>query len=694
MSGGRVATRIGGGVRRWTLFLLILLTTLAGTVTLAAILQDQGLVFLELVLLLLFPVLFGWISMAFWTAAAGFAVLLVRGSPGEPRGVGRTVPVDGDETRAALVMPIYNEDTDGVFARVRAMYESLSAHPAAHRFDIFVLSDSTDPQRWIAEEMAWKALCDAVGGYGRIFYRHRARNLGRKSGNLADFCERWGSRYDYMIVLDADSVMAAETLAEMVRLMDVNPQVGLIQAPPVPVGQRTLFARIQQFACSVYGPIYSTGLAFWQLGEGNYWGHNAIIRTRAFIGHCGLPALPGNAPLGGEIMSHDFVEAALLRRAGWEVWMLPRLVESYEETPPTLIDHAIRDRRWCQGNLQHFRLIFAAGLNPVSRIHLAMGVMSYICSPLWLLFLVIAGFEALRQTQNEPTYFLGDSLFPAWPASYAVEASALLIVTLSLLYLPKLFALFLLALDRRARVAHGGFGRVALGVFLESVFSVLLAPIMMLFQTRFVIANLLGNAVGWSPQRRKAGRVAIGDLVSALGWQVVIAVAVGFVAWRYVPQFFPWLVPVLLGPFFAIGITIATGSEKVGDWCRSRRLFLIPAETRPTPILRRLAEIEALAPHGRSSGGDLIGRVIEDPYVNALHVAMLPEERRLRSERIYLDALVERYREGGLSALTADEIKGLLNDAESMAKLHAVAWELDDVPDTMLEGAGGGRPAA
>src|SRR3546814_3654201 len=289
-----------------------------------------------------------------------------------------------------------------------------------------------------------------------VYYRHRPRNLARKRANIADFCCSWVYRYEYRVGLDADSVMSGACLTRLVGRMDRNPRVGLIQVPPVPVLRETLFARSQQFASSVYGPPFAAGLAYWLEGDSNYWGHNAIIRVQPFLEHCGLPVLPGREPFGGEILSHDFVEAALLRRAGWEVWLADDLGGSFEEPPPTLIDHAKRDRRWCQGNLQHIGVLMARGLRPLSRLHLGMGVMSYLSSLLWLLLLVLSGLEALRQAQTEHSYFIEGDLFPNWPVSYAFEATTLLAITLVILYLPKLLGYLTLFGERRRLVAHGG----------------------------------------------------------------------------------------------------------------------------------------------------------------------------------------------------------------------------------------------
>ncbi len=221
------------------------------------------------------------------------------------------------------VPPIFNEDPQRVFARLRAIWQSLDETGNAGQFELFILSDTRDPVLWMEEQLRWYRLCEDFGAHGRIFYRNRESNLGRKSGNIEEFCRRWGSRYRYLIVLDADSLISGRTLLRMVELMEAHPRVALIQSPPVPVNQTSLFARILQFASSLYGSVFVAGAAWWQLGESNYFGHNAIIRIAPFMRYCGLPKLSGREPFGGEILSHDFVEAALLRRAGWEVWLVP-----------------------------------------------------------------------------------------------------------------------------------------------------------------------------------------------------------------------------------------------------------------------------------------------------------------------------------------------------------------------------------
>ena len=404
------------------------------------VLQDGGLSQREGIILFLFAILFAWIASSFWLTLFGLWARLSKANllPLNP-------PAGPSAARTAILMPIYNEDVSRVFSGVRAIWES-----AGSDFDFYILSDSTNPANWVAEEMEWQKLKTTLGA-ANIFYRHRTRNVGRKAGNIQDFCENWGQLYDYMVILDADSLMTGKTLSHLVGWMDANPRAALIQAPAQIVGRHSLFARIQQFASSVYGPVHVAGLAWLQGPDGNYWGHNAIIRVHAFMQHCGLPKLPGKPPFGGEIMSHDFVEAALLRRAGWDVWMAPDIGGSFEEPPPTISDHLLRDRRWCQGNLQHLRIVFAKGLTLPSRLHLAMGIMSYLASPLWLLLLIVSAVEMLNY--HAPVG-AGGEFSLAQAISYAAELGVLVLATLVLLYGPKIFAMIVLLEDAQATRAH------------------------------------------------------------------------------------------------------------------------------------------------------------------------------------------------------------------------------------------------
>ncbi len=390
-----------GSIRRYILLILTIMQTVVATWYMKTILPYQGWTLLDPMdminqnwqqsvmqilpyvlqtgILFLFAILFCWVSAGFWTALMGFLQLLI----GRDK-YSISYSTVGDEPlnpahRTALIMPICNEDVGRVFAGLRATWESVVRTGNAEHFDVYILSDSYDADIAIAEQKAWMELVrDVGGGAGKIFYRRRRRRVKRKSGNIDDFCRRWGSNYSYMVVLDADSVMSGECLTGLVRMMDANPNAGIIQSSPKASGMDTLYARCQQFATRVYGPLFTAGLHFWQLGESHYWGHNAIIRVKPFIEHCALAPLPGEGSFAGSILSHDFVEAALMRRAGWGVWIAYDLPGSYEELPPNLLDELKRDRRWCHGNLMNFRLFLVKGMHPVHRAVFLTGVMSYL----------------------------------------------------------------------------------------------------------------------------------------------------------------------------------------------------------------------------------------------------------------------------------------------------------------------------
>lgn len=656
-------------LRRCVYFSLVAITTVAAMGLLISVFQTNGITPLEMVMLFLYALLFSWICSSFWTAAIGFFICLsgrdrcaISATASHP-----PAPASG---RTAVVMPIYNEDPHRVFAGLRAIYQSLAETGRHDQFDLFVLSDTRDPDIWIEEELRWSRLCRELNAQGRLFYRNRPKNTSRKSGNIADFCRQWGGRYRYMIVLDADSVMAGSTLVKMVELMDRSPDVALIQVPPVPVNHESLFARILQFASRLYGRMFTAGLNFWQLGTSNYWGHNAIVRIEPFVTHCALPALPGREPLGGDILSHDFVEAALLRRAGWKVWLAYDLGESYEELPPTLIDYAKRDRRWCQGNLQHLKMIFARGLRPISRTHMLMGIMSYVASPLWLLFLVVTGIEAYIQSRTEPVYFFGDDLFPVWPVSYAVEMMTVLLVTLAILFLPKLLGLILLFGQPRERAGYGGGIRAMLSAILESLFSVLLAPILMLFQSKFVLAILSRRSIGWPAQQRDDHQTGLREAVATHGGHTVLGLAAGWISYQYVPNFFWWFTPVLLGMVVSIPLSMLSSSVDLGRAAKKLGLFLTPEETNPPRVLQLLHHHlqQDEFPRAYPVRGSLAA--ITEPGTHALHLSLLPGGYHSRRHRHYMQGLILHFLEDGPQSMSAAELRELLSDQETLARLH------------------------
>ncbi len=587
--------------RRWIFLGLVALTTAAGTLQLASVLQSDGFTIVEMALLSVFTALFSWITISFWITLFGLLASR-RGAHLDnlTRLDAKQISKAAGRSRTALVMPIYNEDVPRVFAGLKAVCESLRASEGQEKFDVFVLSDSNDPDCARKEEVHWRTLRKELAGHIDIYYRRRTDNKGRKSGNIEEFCENWGDAYNYMIVLDADSVMTGATLRNMVRLMDANGRVGLIQVPPSIVGGGSLFARFQQFSSSVYGPVFARGLAYLQGPDGNYWGHNAIIRVCAFKAHCSLPVLPGRAPLGGEILSHDFVEAALLRRAGWEVWMVPNLGGSFEETPQTIDDYLARDRRWCQGNLQHAKLLRMKGLRTASRLHFVMGIMSYVSSPLWLAMLVLSLAQAYFLRAMPAFTYSGTYPVLNFPISHFEELVLLVSATFLLLFGPKVFGTIALLFDRARLRAHGGSFKVFLGVLCECVFSILFAPIAMLAHTWFVVNNLIGRSVGWNAQQRDSRRVPFSDAVRAFAPHTVIGLVFGSLAYLANPETIWWLVPFLAGLMFAVPLVYVVCGIEEGAAFRRANLLMIPIERSRNSIIDRVKRLAVRKTSGRA----------------------------------------------------------------------------------------------
>jgi membrane glycosyltransferase len=470
-------------------------------------------------------------------------------------------------------------------------------------------------------------------------------------------------------------------LVRLVRMMERNPNVGMIQTAPTAVNRRSLFGRIQQFASRVYGPMFVAGLHFWQLGDGQYWGHNTIIRVAPFTDHCGLARLPGKPPLGGEIMSHDFVEAALMGRAGWSLWLAYDLTGSFEEVPATLLEEMKRDRRWCQGNLQHLRLLFTQGLFGAHRALFLNGVMSYVSALLWFAFLSLSTAEAVLNALRVPEYFPhGRSLFPEWPIWRPDWALYLIAVTAMILFLPKVLSIVLIAAKGRNAKAYGGLMRLTLSVFVEILISSLLAPIRMVFHSRFVVQNLMGRTVTWRSQGREDAETGWGEAIRHHGLDTVFASAWGTALYLLNPNYFWWVTPIIGALLLSVPVSVLASRVRLGDWTRARRLFMIPEETDPPRELRELDDILRATQQAEADrvevSPDGFVRAHADPYVNALHRLLLRGRRSLKpSIRAARRQLLEQALADGPNALAARQRRIMLADPELTSELHSRVWE-------------------
>lgn len=574
--------------------------------------------FLKWALLVLFVANFSWIALCFTSSICGFFHLLFgRPKPAEP-------PTQL-ATRTAVVMPIYNEAPSRVFGALQAIYEEVAATGLGPNFDWFFLSDTTDPDVWVAEERAFLALRQRLGASARIYYRHREKNAARKAGNIGDFVSRWGGAYDHMVVLDADSVMTGRAIVTLAATMEADPDAGIIQTLPQIINRNTLFARVQQFASRIYGPIIADGLSLWMGRDGNYWGHNAIIRTKAFADHCGLPVLKGRPPFGGHVLSHDFVEAALIRRAGYTVYMLPELGGSFEESPPSLIDVAARDRRWCQGNLQHISILPAKGLVLATRQHFATGIMAYVASPLWLTQLLIGLLLVLQASYIRPEYFSKDfALYPTWPRFDAERSLELFIVTMAVLLAPKLLGLIVALFDGVVRRGAGGALALISSVLVEVVLSALLAPIMMLVHAGHVTHILFGFDTGWEPQRRDDGSVPFKSILRRHRDHVILGVVSLIAALLISPSLAAWMSPTIAGLILAVFLSWSTGLKSVGLAFKKLGLLMTPEESAPPPVAQRA---NALAAEFSALGfdqADALRVLHDDPEFCEAHQAFLP----------------------------------------------------------------------
>ena len=490
----------------------------------------------------------------------------------------RVSAAPGGTSRTALLMPIHCEEPRSVFAAVEVMARGL-AEAGVRGVDLFVLSDTQDGTIAAAEQVGFELMVGRIGsalgvdGPG-LRYRRRPSNAGRKVGNLAEFCDTRGGDYDYMLVLDADSLMGAGTIERLIGLMDANPRTGIIQTVPYPVGRETLFGRLQQFAARLYTPLLVEGLTFWQGGDGNYWGHNAIVRIAPFRVHCGLPVLPGREPWGGEILCHDVVEAGLMRGAGWDCWVLPEVVESYEAVPANLVDFIARERRWCQGNLQHLGVVGRPGFRPVGRFHLAYGITHYLAAPAALLFLLLATVDAVWGGGFAGALFSG-----TW-------GLGLVSIGAVLLYGGKVLTLLATLADGAEARRYGGRWALLGGAVLEQLAAFAVSALLMVAYTRYVLDLLCGRTVRWESQPRDDRGVSWRE-----AWLRMRLPALVGLAWLATLPWLPvdvrgWTLPLLVGLLAVLPLTVLSSRTSLGSLAQRFGLLLTPEEQVPPPVVR------------------------------------------------------------------------------------------------------------
>lgn len=572
----------GGLARRRAFVAALNILTLAGVMWGAAeVFGAGGWSVTDAVILLCILVGAPWTIMGAWNAVLG--LWLLHGARGGLLSAAPHMEADQEapvRLRTAVLMFLRNEPPDRALARLAEVRRSLDATGWGARYDVFVLSDSSDPEI-IAQEEA--ALARWRPRLGDVTYRRRARNDAYKAGNIRDFLRRWGRGYDLFLPLDSDSLMSGEAILRMTRIMQAHPRLGILQSLVVGAPSRSAFARLFQFGMRHGMRSFTLGAAWWHGDCGPYWGHNALVRVAPFRARCGLPRLPGRPPLGGDILSHDQIEAALMRRAGYEVRVLPVEDESWEDNPPTLMEFTRRDLRWCQGNMQYLKLLGLSGLKPMSRFQVFAAIAMYVGAPAWMLLTLTAAAKIVSGETGDVNLAFGVAMF---------------LVMFAMSLVPKLAGWIDVALTPGAVRRYGGAARFAAGAAAETVFSMLLAPVAALRVTLFLIGLLFGRAVKWTGQARDAHALGWADAAGGLWPQTVFGLTLAGMIAVWAPAALPWAAPVLAGLILAIPFAVTTAAPGFSAWAARVGLAAVPEEAERPGTLRAL---DAAAPGAQPS---------------------------------------------------------------------------------------------
>ena len=577
----------------------------------------------------------------------------------------------------AIVMPIYGEDMNSVFSRIEVMYKSILEKSNTENFDFFILSDTQSLDKWVKEETAYFELCKKIDAFGRIFYRKRKINLNKKSGNIADFCRRWGNKYRYMIVLDADSLLTGDCMLQLTKLMEENPSTGIIQTSPEVINAETNFQRLMQFSGKIHSGIFGVGANYWQLNSSPFWGHNAIIRLKAFMENCGLPALPKLGAVGGRILSHDTIEAALIRKAGYSVWFAYDLEGSYEESPPNIIDSLKRDQRWCQGNLQHFWFLFAKGLKFTSRIHILLGILSYFSSLLWFIFLVCIFFVYIEDLRFYRLALGPERWKEFWDFIYFSKAVKLQVFSIGVLFFPRFLTLIYTILKLDYLKYSSGIFHFALNYTLEFLFSFLQAPILMYMHSKFILLTLVGVKIEWKAQNRSTETTpGFFEILNTFYILSLLGIILGTFFYMQVIGLFYWMMPIW-GSWVISPLLVYFTAKKDN----SKKSFLQEEKfVQHKDVLSLEKEIQ-LRQHSimrtKDFTVDSLFLISVDPYYNALHCFLQKASVRLPQKRIvYGENLIDKLLKNGYECLTKKELQIILYDSRFMKILYSKFWEL------------------
>jgi membrane glycosyltransferase len=552
--------------RRALVLALCVASMAALAATMGRVLDSRGWSVPTIAFMTIYLIGLPWTLLGFWNSAIGFVILRLSKDP-----VGYTNPAIANTphdspitTRTAVVLCVRNEDVAAAFARLRTMIESVAATGLGQHFDFHILSDTSRAQVAQSEEVLFLALRTRFPDVG-LHYRRRADNAGYKAGNLEEFARRCRSDYEHMIVLDADSVMSGRSMLRLVRAMQANPQLGILQTLVVGRPSESAFTRIFQFGMRHGMRAQTTGSAWWQGSSGPYWGHNAIIRIAPFVEHCALPPIPGQGPLRGAILSHDQVEAALMRGAGWHVRVIPDELESWEENPTNLPDFIKRDLRWCNGNLQYIHLMSRPGLKGMGRFQLINAIAMYVGAPMNLVMLV-AGL-AIALTPNPPDF--------ATAMAFALYGVALLLG-----FAPRLLGVIDILL-RGEGPRYGGAGRMVLGCALDWSFSMIIGPIMMIAQTVFIAGLAVGRRMIWDAQNREDRSISTQEALHGLWPQLAFGLGATGVLAVFEPLAIAWASLTIAPMLLAVPFTVVTSARPLGRLLTRARICAIPDELHP-----------------------------------------------------------------------------------------------------------------
>jgi membrane glycosyltransferase len=620
--------------------------------------------------------------MVFFLASNLFKMMLgtwhaLRGPAGNPWHPLHKARAPQPGVRVAIAFPVFHEDVSRLAAGMAATWQSLAAsYPhLADRFDMFLLSDSRLPEYRIAEKCALHRLRESFP-IGRFYYRRRPLNQNAKMGNITDFCRRWGDDYKYILIMDADSVMEGQAIVTLLRMMEGNDAIGILQTNPTPILRTSLFGRMQQFSARLYGSVFSYSLQSMYMGHASYIGHNAMIRLEPFIRHCMLPKLSGPAPWGGKPLSHDIVESAMMARAGYEVWFLPEIAGSYEEVPANLLAHLVRERRWMQGNLQHLRLLSIRGLRNIHRETFISGSMGYLAAPLWAAFLLVSGYGMFHFLDTGVLAMSGIRML-------ALPMLMLFFSSMIFLFMPRLLSLAIHIRSDKAR-GYGGKDKLILSMLLETLFSLLFSPIQMIAVSRFLWLWVRRKSISWGTQVRGDEPLPWRTCVRHFGWISLLGVVglslillrmsevspVGSALLRTMSggrlgpdDLVIWLLPILAG--FCGSAWIARASSFTYPSVLKRHLFIIPEEIEPPAIVKNLAGWQAhfvrLLPNVHEPQ-KVFAYAVSDPRFYAWHRAGLHSRPTL--EKALLPTI-----EAG-RPLTFEEMGMALFDARCFHELH------------------------